>query len=419
VERDEALRLLRGGAEGIKEWHRRRAEGKEIPSLANADLPEQNLFMADLSGADLTEAKLRNADLERANLSGANLQNANLNNANLESAVLDGANLKGAQLRGANLSRAQLGKADLCDADLSEAILSGAVLSGAKLREADLSGAKLWEADLGGADLSLAYLRAATLLDANLSEANLLGAFLSDANLSGANLSGAGLSAVSLSGADLREANLEGSDLTRVSAYGARRLETAKAPAKYFSSCVRRWPERWGDWEMLRRFGRLPLFGASYAVLILIPLMMYALAFYNDRVDYARQWGEAVEERMGEAGEDSPGVAVRTLAGYAKGLKHQPIPSQSLLLLVSSVLLAVASTIYALFCPSRIKEFSRDQWCDQLGRPLIHYWPISWRYRGLRLTCAGCYILGGAGCLWVLFFKVCRAGWYILQHSTV
>jgi len=35
---DEALKLLRGGEDGVKEWNRRRDEGEEIPDLIEAYL---------------------------------------------------------------------------------------------------------------------------------------------------------------------------------------------------------------------------------------------------------------------------------------------------------------------------------------------------------------------------------------------
>jgi hypothetical protein len=82
------------------------------------------------------------------------------------------------------------------------------------------------------------------------------------------------------------------------------------------------------------------------------------------------------------------------------------------------VLLAAGSTLYAFFSPSRIKEFSRDQWCDQLGRSLLHYWPLAWKHRYIRLACATCYAFGGAGALWVLGTKVGQTALFILQHST-
>ena len=59
MDRDEALKLLRGGDESVAEWNARREKGEEIPSLHGADLnnavlSEANLSHADLSGANLT-----------------------------------------------------------------------------------------------------------------------------------------------------------------------------------------------------------------------------------------------------------------------------------------------------------------------------------------------------------------------------
>jgi hypothetical protein len=49
VDRDEALRLLRGGEDGVREWNQRRRQGEEIPDL----------LRADLRGAkDLTQAQI-------------------------------------------------------------------------------------------------------------------------------------------------------------------------------------------------------------------------------------------------------------------------------------------------------------------------------------------------------------------------
>ena len=99
-------------------------------------------------------------------------------------------------------------------------------------------------------------------------------------------------------------------------------------------------------------------------------------------------------------------------------LHELPIPTRSLILFGSTVLLAVASTIYTLACPSRIKEFTKDVWRDQLERPLLHYWPFAWQYRTLRLICWVCYIAGGIGALYVLAVKVGNAGVYIWQNTT-
>jgi hypothetical protein len=71
MDRDEALRLLRGGPDGLLEWILRRGRGEEIPDLSGADLSE-----ADLHGADLRGADLSGADLNRAYLGGTNLDSA-------------------------------------------------------------------------------------------------------------------------------------------------------------------------------------------------------------------------------------------------------------------------------------------------------------------------------------------------------
>ena len=68
MNRDEALKLLRGGADGVAEWNRRRETGEEIPSLEGEDL----------SGANLTNANLDNTNLSGADLYGASLHHARL-----------------------------------------------------------------------------------------------------------------------------------------------------------------------------------------------------------------------------------------------------------------------------------------------------------------------------------------------------
>jgi hypothetical protein len=51
MDRNEAIRLLRGGRDGVREWNERRERGEEIPDLGEADL-----FTAALSGPDLSRA---------------------------------------------------------------------------------------------------------------------------------------------------------------------------------------------------------------------------------------------------------------------------------------------------------------------------------------------------------------------------
>jgi hypothetical protein len=156
--------------------------------------------------------------------------------------------------------------------------------------------------------------------------------------------------------------------------------------------------------------GRLPLFGASYTALILIPILFYGLVLYNDQVALVRAWAEQV---MTQPDHLFSRLASLTLAH----LHTRPIPQQSLLLFVSTILLAVGSTLYTFFCPSRVKEFSRTQWCDQFGRSLLHYWPLAWKHRLIRLVCAACYAIGGLGAGWVLLTKGWRVLLFIYKYS--
>lgn len=125
MDREEALRLLREGDEGVREWNRLRSGGEAVPSLARVELREANL-----EGADLREVELLGADLAEANLRGAHL----------EGAVLRSATLRRCALRVAHLGRADLRNADLERADLRVAHVEGANLNAADLRGADIRG---------------------------------------------------------------------------------------------------------------------------------------------------------------------------------------------------------------------------------------------------------------------------------------
>jgi TIR domain-containing protein/pentapeptide repeat protein len=126
MDRDEALKLLRGGPEGIAIWNRWRESFHE--------------FFGDLSFVDLSRADLRGADLRKTTLLATNLRIANLSGLNLNSAVLPIADLRGADLRDASLHGAHLmsvnfDKAKLKGADLSNAICSQTLFTGVDLSQ--------------------------------------------------------------------------------------------------------------------------------------------------------------------------------------------------------------------------------------------------------------------------------------------
>ena len=156
MDRDEALTLLKGGPEGVKEWNRCTTIIEKPISLGGVDLHQAHLdgailVEADLRGADFSGATLIEANLRRANLSGAKIFGADLIETDLRQTCLRGADLTGADLREANLRGV-----NLRGGDLSRANLRGADLNGADLSGTDLTRARCWLTNFANLDLSYA-----------------------------------------------------------------------------------------------------------------------------------------------------------------------------------------------------------------------------------------------------------------------
>jgi uncharacterized protein YjbI with pentapeptide repeats len=383
---------------------------------------------ANLAGVDLSSAHLHNANFAGANLSGSNLSDADCNSANFRSADLRGATVtsrtifKSAVFQEAKfdvelIHRANMKGANLVSLDLTGIDLSGCDLSEAIIQSADLSGAVLSDARLIKTDLRSSFLRQTIFHKADLSGAICVASDLSGADLTGAKLERADLSLARLNGAIIRrtdfyEANLNQASMERVvGARPAQNLLTAQTErVLYFETAVRDWPERWLDWEAIRIVGRLPLFGASYTGLILIPAYVYFLQIYNDKIEAARAW---IAHTAGTSN-GIPGAAGNAVLDH---LHPETVPDSFFWLFLSTFCLAVASTIYAGVCPSRIKEFSRDQWCDELGHSLVHYWPEAWKWRTARLVCAALYAAGATGAVLAIGPKLWRTAVVLFQSE--
>ena len=145
-------------------------------------------------------------------------------------------------------------------------------------------------------------------------------------------------------------------------------------------------------------------------MLIAIPLFFYALEIYNDKVLLVRRWAE---QTLASTGTTDYLMAQTVL----ERLHPLAVPTLSVLLLVSTVWLAIGATIYAVWCPSRVKEFSRDQWTYQLGHPVVHYMADAWRRRPLRVTALIFYIVGGIGAAIVLGSKLVGVAMFLLSNQ--
>jgi uncharacterized protein YjbI with pentapeptide repeats len=452
--------LVRGGTQGLLVWRERYPDRRLDLSSANLDgrgMEDAPFENADLRGAILSNCRLDHSNFTDADLTGANLTGTSLSGAQLTNATLSGANLQEVILTGADLSGARCDGTNFANADLQSTKYEGASFRGANfngafippdlIKETDCQGARFQNIDLTNIDLSGrnftscdfsnarlggARLAGTTLVSVNFNQARLedtdmTGADCESASFQNAQLPGVCLLQASLRGSNLSYANLEGANIANADFYeallgGARMAKLNGAPEAinlittnisnpvyYFETAVLNPIDRWVDWERIRIAGRLPLFAASYSALVAIPLFFYLLEIYNDKIGLLRAWAE---DAIGHVGIEEHGLAHAVL----QRLHPLPVPELSALLLVSTVFLAIGATIYALGCPSRVKEFSRDQWKYQLGLSAVHYLTDAWRRRWLRVAALFFYSVGGLGAAAVLFSKLGNVIAYLLRN---
>src|SRR5882762_7011655 len=133
--------------------------------------------------------------------------------------------------------------------------------------------------DFSGAKVSFDF--SGQTIKSNFSNAVLNGSKFHNCMLDSTNFEGA-----DWAGCDFLNATFSGGNLANVkNAHKAKNLHTVDAngrPVK-FETIVRPW---WNkiDWELLGVIGRLPLFTASTATLILLPLYFYFLDIYNQHL---------------------------------------------------------------------------------------------------------------------------------------
>ena len=170
MDREEAIRLLRGGRDGMKEWNRRRESGEIIPSLNAADLSYTDLCWVNLSAADLSNANLVCTDLGAANLSGVNLSGAMLNHVDASKDLPIFGQPRIAGRSGIRVVRASLGGGNLGGVICEHANFTGVDLRGASLSRGDFVGTNFSRTRLSGADFSGARCLDTIFANVDLSE---------------------------------------------------------------------------------------------------------------------------------------------------------------------------------------------------------------------------------------------------------
>lgn len=365
----------------------------------------------DLSGHAFPARSFESAVLRGANMSGCDLSECNFRNANLDGANLAGCNLTradfaGATLRGTNFTNANGFAVNFADVDMQNAVLDGCMFAEAKFERTDLT---------------LVKAPAANFEQAHFIRARIVGANLRNAIFKRAQFENADLSDSNIREADFFEASFSKSVLGSLVGAGlANGLETTRVPTvddvQYFESCKRSSVDKWFGWESLSKFGRFPLFGISYTTLILLYLYLQWVAFANDKVQRMNDTSSIAREYVAR----TDGVPASIKEEVVSRLKPIQLVRPDWIVwvvLVSNVFLAVASTIYALWCPERVKEFTKSRWCDEFRRPLIHYWPLAWSFPMCRAVCGITYYAGATGVVFVISWKVVIAA--VLIAKTV
>lgn len=293
----------------------------------------------------------------------------------------------------------EYGTLDFHGKDLAEAQFYNL---GEKMKGVDFSEANLTKANLqNNSDMRDASFFETNLKDADLSNSNCLNAIFYGADLDGVNFLSCNISGANFQKSKnlSRTKNLEFVTFLDINKIDG--LNEITIP----------WYDRNVSWERIKNIGKLPLFGASYLSLVLMPIVFSIIAYYNHNVtsfiDFA---GEAIKTFNNTGLENAFQV-------WKEGVTLDGLPKDMMLFFVSSILLAIASTIYAFYCPNRIINFTREEWQYNNKEQLIYYLSHSWKKRPARLISGITYLIGGLGALMFIINKLWITALYILQNT--
>jgi hypothetical protein len=255
-------------------------------------------------------------------------------------------------------------------------------LRNAKLADSDLSGAILRRADLSGAEFRNCKFVDSKFDGAILNNTRFLDCELNRASFQETDLSSVEMSACILDGTMFRQAK----SFSQIRSLQTCRIED-RSNDVYFDQSRCRFLDRYLGWNRIRAVGELRLFLPSYAALILSIAVLSSIAFFNNQLRLGQTFALQLLERR---------VIDRPL--YEKLIEAtQPVsPSwRHFAVLASTFAIALGATLY-LVCPSRVKEFTVDQWRYLADRPVFEYYADAWTFSATRIACVIAY---GGGAL--------------------
>ena len=92
-----------------------------------------------------------------------------------------------------------------------------------------------------------------------------------------------------------------------------------------------------------------------------------------------------------------------------------PVQRHFGVLLLAIALLALATTLHAIFCPEAVKEATETRWTRELNQPLIEYRSAMYHRIWVRYITPVSFTLGGAYTLLYLLWRAARALSFLLS----
>ncbi len=338
------------------------------------------------------------------------LQYVNLSKVHLDRASISFSFLSHAKCYAIKMSHTDLSRSFIDHADFMEANLTKSDLSDSTAGNADFSYADLTQTNLSECNLQDSCFIEAKMIGADVSSCNLDRAQMIKCSLRNANLSESSLRNASVHWSNIAGAKIGGADLTRARGlFGPFRAVTREAPVDEHEShgAIYRQPNDFVGWGLLRVIGSLRIFGVSYFSVAGITLYVGIAREYNAFAAHAR-------DVVAELAPPPPQTLQHFAMSVAGRMPDLPVPAHLGRQLVFTILLAIAATIYALACPSEVKEANEVRWTRAMNQPLWEYRSANWSRLVWRYLCALFFVVGGAHSLWYLFSRGFFAASYLL-----
>lgn len=288
--------------------------------------------------------------------------------------VTNARDLRFANIPNLKISGKHFKNAELAFINLQGSILRDADFTGAQLNFANLHKTKIWNGKFNDADLSRAYLTEADFANsdfrnASLPFANFSGAYLESVSFYNAILSGVNFTNTILYQVDIRKSKLSGIVY----------LSKHEALLDYSDDLIIDSRNKILNWSDLRKIGQLPLFGVSWSSLVISLFIINTIELLNNT--------KLVE------------------------VLNYPIeiPQRMSLILIDSILLVIGTTLFKLFCPIRIQEFTESRWVEDIGRPRLQYLYSSWQRKLIQIPTLIFSVIGGGLAIYLIMEQLLNA----------